>query len=65
MINVQSEHWVLLLGILSLTIGLFIDMFFNAGIVVCILSYCIDLFKRVEIGIILDDLPESLKKQAD
>lgn len=46
--KVESEHWALLAGLLFIVMGLLHFNFFVAGVVICILSYAIDLVKRAE-----------------
>lgn len=47
-IALESEHFVLLGGGLFILMGLLWTTFFTVGVVFCILSYAIDLVKRIK-----------------
>jgi len=66
--KLESEHFLLLAGIFFILIGLIWFKAFIAGIIICILSYAIDLCKRVEDEVgcpFCGELPETLKEQAE
>jgi len=47
-ITIESEHWLLLTGILFIIMGLMFAAFFTVGMIACVASYAIDLTKRIK-----------------
>jgi len=68
MIKLEAEHFTLIVGIWFMLMGYFWFDLFVVGVVICVISYAIDLIKRIDDSgecPFCGELPEILKKQGD